>query len=288
MPCWEKIMKSSNLRTILLAATALGAAALPAVAQQGIADTHGHDPAALDVLNQVPPYSPNAGRYFPDRPLFGETHLHTTLSFDAGTFGAILGPRDAYRYAKGEEIVSNTGQPVRIDRPLDFTVVTDHSDNMGFFAEFAAGNPNILANPMAKGWYDLFKAGKGAEAAVQIITAFSTGTFPIEIMSVPGTKLYRDTWKDIIAAAEEANEPGRFTAMIGYEWTSQVGTGDNLHRNVIYRDGGDLAVQMDPMVTCRQWEARTRSTCGNGWAPMRTRPAATCWPSRTTATCPTA
>lgn len=68
-------------------------------------------------------------------------------------------------------------------------------------------------------------------------------------MSQPGTKLYRDTWKDIIAAAEEANEPGRFTAIIGYEWTSQVGTGDNLHRNVIYRDGGELAVQIDPMVT---------------------------------------
>ena len=95
----------------------------------------------------------------------------------------------------------------------------------------------------------LFKSGKGAEAAIQIITAFSAGTFPVEIMSLPGTKLYRDTWTDIIAAAEEANEPGRFTAMIGYEWTSQVGTGDNLHRNVIYRDGGELAVQMDPMVT---------------------------------------
>jgi hypothetical protein len=242
-------MTSKTLRTLAIAALAISPGALPAFAQGDIVDTHGHDPSGLDVQNKTPPYSPNAGRNFPDRPLFGETHLHTTLSFDAGTFGAILGPRDAYRYAKGEEIVSNTGQPVRIARPLDFTVVTDHSDNMGFFAEFAAGNPNILANATAKGWYDLFKSGRGAEAAVQIITAFSTGTFPTDIMSVPGTKLYRDTWKDIIAAAEEANEPGRFTAMIGYEWTSQVGTGDNLHRNVIYRDGGDLAVQMDPMVT---------------------------------------
>jgi hypothetical protein len=228
---------------------AVGSTALPALAQQDISDAHGHDLSTLDRLNQPPPYSPNAGRNFPDRPLFGETHLHTTLSFDAGTFGARLGPRDAYRYAKGQEIVSNTGQPVRIARPLDFTVVTDHSDNMGFFAEFAAGNPDILANAQAKGWYELMQSGRGAEAAIQIITAFSNGSFPVDIMSQPGTKLYRDTWKDIIAAAEEANEPGRFTAMIGYEWTSQVGTGDNLHRNVIYRDGGDLAVQMDPMVT---------------------------------------
>ncbi|MCX7288341.1 MAG: DUF3604 domain-containing protein, partial [Rhodobacterales bacterium] len=242
-------MTSTTLRSFVLAALTVSPAALPVYAQGDIVDTHGHDLSALDVQNKKPPYSPNAGRNFPDRPLFGETHLHTTLSFDAGTFGAILGPRDAYRFAKGQEIVSNTGQPVRIARPLDFTVVTDHSDNMGFFAEFAAGNPDILANATAKGWYDLFKSGNGKEAAIQIITAFSNGSFPTDIMSLPGTKLYRDTWKDIIAAAEEANEPGRFTAMIGYEWTSQFAGGDNLHRNVIYRDGGDLAVQMDPMVT---------------------------------------
>lgn len=242
-------MNTNRIGTVFLTMVAVGSTALPALAQQDISDAHGHDLSTLDRLNQPPPYSPNAGRNFPDRPLFGETHLHTTLSFDAGTFGARLGPRDAYRYAKGQEIVSNTGQPVRIARPLDFTVVTDHSDNMGFFAEFAAGNPDILANAQAKGWYELMQSGRGAEAAIQIITAFSNGSFPVDIMSQPGTKLYRDTWKDIIAAAEEANEPGRFTAMIGYEWTSQVGTGDNLHRNVIYRDGGDLAVQMDPMVT---------------------------------------
>jgi len=242
-------MISNTVRNIAFAALIVSPASLPAFAQGDIIDTHGHDPAGLAVHNKKPPYSPNAGRNFPDRPLFGETHLHTTLSMDAGTFGAILGPRDAYRYARGEEITSNTGQPVRISRPLDFTVVTDHSDNMGFFSEFAAGSPDILANATAKGWYDLFKSGEGGKAAIQIITAFSTGNFPLEIMSVPGSKLYRDTWKDIIAAAEEANEPGRFSAIIGYEWTSQVGKGDNLHRNVIYRDGGDLAVQMDPMVT---------------------------------------
>lgn len=244
-------MKLKTPEKALLFAVCFGLTATPSFAQTGVADVHGHDPSGLQVLNVTPPYSPNAGRNFPDRPLFGETHLHTTLSFDAGTFGAILGPRDAYRYAKGQEIKSNTGQPVRIDRPLDFTVVTDHSDNMGFFSEFAAGNPDILANPQAKGWYDLMQNGKGAEAAIQIITAFSNGTFPVEIMSQPGTKLYRDTWKDIIAAAEEANEPGKFSAIIGYEWTSQVGKGDNLHRNVIYRDGGDLAIQMDPMVTLK-------------------------------------
>ena len=87
-------MTSTILRSFVLAALTL-AGALPAFAQGDIVDTHGHDPAGLDVQNKKPPYSPNAGRNFPDRPLFGETHLHTTLSMDAGTFGAVLGPRDA-------------------------------------------------------------------------------------------------------------------------------------------------------------------------------------------------
>jgi hypothetical protein len=243
-------MSTMRSKCLLLVTASASALAISAGAQESVTGDHGTvDAESLGALNTPAPYSPNAGRNFPDRPLFGETHLHTTLSMDAGTFGAKLGPRDAYRYSKGEEITSNTGQPVRISRPLDFTVVTDHSDNMGFFNKFAAGDPTLLANPTVKGWYDLMQAGKGAEAAVQLITAFSTGKFPTDVMSVPGTKLYGDTWKEIIAAAEEANEPGRFTAIIGYEWTSQFQGGDNLHRNVIYRDGGDLAVQMDPMVT---------------------------------------
>src|SRR5678816_226475 len=78
-------------------------------------------------------YSPYAQRDYPTRPLFGETHLHTMASFDAGAFGARLTPRDAFRFGLGEEVVSSTGIPVRLSRPLDFVVVTDHSDNMGMF-----------------------------------------------------------------------------------------------------------------------------------------------------------
>ena len=89
------------------------------------------------------PYSPYAGRNFPTRPLFGDTHLHTAVSFDAGAFGARLGPRDAYRFARGEEITSNSGQPVKLSRPLDFLVVADHSDNMGFFPDLLAGKPEL-------------------------------------------------------------------------------------------------------------------------------------------------
>lgn len=107
------------------------------------------------------------------RPLFGDTHLHTSFSMDAGAFGARIGPRDAYRFARGEEILSNTRQPVKLSRPLDFLVVADHSDNMGFFPDLFAGKPELLGHPMGRKWFDMIQSGKGAEAAIEIIVAFS-------------------------------------------------------------------------------------------------------------------
>ena len=203
---------------------------------------------ARETLEQTlpkPPYSPYVDRDFPTRPFFGDTHLHTAFSMDAGAFGARLSPRDAYRFARGEQIASNTGQPVKLSRPLDFLVVTDHSDNMGFFPDLFAGKPDLLADPTGHKWYDMIKSGKGAEAAIEIIVAFSHGTFPKDLMYFPGTRAYRSAWQDTIAAAEHFNEPGRFTAFIGYEWTSNTG-GNNLHRNVVFRDNGDKASQVEP------------------------------------------
>lgn len=192
-----------------------------------------------------PPYSPYANRDFPTRPYFGDTHLHTSFSMDAGAFGARLGPKEAYRFARGEQMTASSGQPVKLSRPLDFLVVADHSDNMGFFPDLFAGKPEVLADPTGRQWYDLVQSGRGAEAALQIIGAFSQGTFPKDLMYSPGTRAYRGAWQETIAAAEQYNEPGRFTAFIGYEWTSNTG-GNNLHRNVIFRDNGDKASQVEP------------------------------------------
>ncbi len=192
------------------------------------------------------PYSPYAGRNFPTRPLFGDTHLHTSYSMDAGAFGARVGPLDAYRFARGEEITASSGQPVKLSRPLDFLVVADHSDNMGFFPDLFAGKPEVLADPTGRKWYDLIMAGKGSQAALEIISAFSQGAFPETLMYRPDTRAYKAAWQSTIDAAEKYNEPGRFTAFIGYEWTSNTG-GNNLHRNVIFRDNGDKASQVVPL-----------------------------------------
>src|SRR5579864_7122071 len=122
-----------------------------------------------------PPYSPYAGRNFPTRPFFGDTHVHTSFSMDAGAFGCRLGPRDAYRFAKGEEVISSTGQRAKLSRPLDFIAVTDHSDGFGFFPRLLSADPKMLAYPQGRKWYDMLQSGKGAQAAFEIIGGFSQG-----------------------------------------------------------------------------------------------------------------
>ena len=224
--------------------TALGQSAGGTLDDAGTMDKK----TAERVFPSKPIYSPYAGRKFPTRPLFGDTHLHTAASFDAGAFGARLGARDAYRFARGEEVTASSGQPAKLSRPLDFLVVADHSDNMGVFPDFFAGKPEILADPTGRKWYQMVKDGKGAEAAFQMIMSFSDGTFPKPMTYTPDTRAYKAAWQDNVAAAEQYNEPGRFTAFIGYEWTSNTG-GNNLHRNVIFRDNGDRANQVVPFTT---------------------------------------
>jgi hypothetical protein len=142
-------------------------------------------------------------------------------------------------------VIASSGQPAKLSRPLDFLVVADHSDNMGFFPDLFAGKQNLLADPTGKKWFNMIKSGEGDKAAIEIIVAFSHNKFPKDLMYFPGTGAYKNAWQETIAAAEEYNDPGRFTAFIGYEWTSNTG-GNNLHRNIIFRDNGDKASQVEP------------------------------------------
>jgi hypothetical protein len=196
------------------------------------------------------PYSPYAGRAYPSRPYFGDTHLHTSFSMDAGAFGARLGPREAFRFASGEEVMASSRQPVKLSRPLDFLVVADHSDGFGFFPLVVSGDPTIMADPQGRKWNEMITGGQGADAAIDIIRNFGAGTMPKAIFPVPGTATYRSAWQQAIKAAEEFDSPGRFTAFIGYEWTSNTG-GNNLHRNVIFRDDASKASQVEPYTTMK-------------------------------------
>ena len=197
-------------------------------------------------------YSPYAQRYFPSQVYWGETHLHTGLSLDAGLFGNTLGHEDAYRLARGEEVVSSTGLPVKLSRPLDWLVIADHSDMMGIATDIQRGAPNIVAIPEGKRWHEAFLEGGAAagKAAFELIQAFSQFTVPEKMVTdySPGSANYANIWEDIVDQAERFNEPGRFSTLIGYEWTS-VPKGFNLHRNVILRDGASRAKQVVPLTT---------------------------------------
>ena len=231
-----------------LAGVALGAtAALGSIARaQETTDQGTIEPSAVHNLFPKLGYSPYAGNTFPLRPLFGDTHLHTSQSFDAIAFGDFLGPDEAYQFARGREVISSTGQHARLSRPLDFLVVADHAENMGTMGEIKAGNPALMGDPDLKRWNQMLATGGGQAMNVYYeIVAGVGGTgkpLPAALLS---EELTRSVWQKNIQAAEENNVPGTFTALIGYEWSSNT-RGNNLHRVVVFRDGAEKVDQILP------------------------------------------
>jgi len=152
--------------------------------------------ASLTKAQKGKSFSPYASRNFPSNVYWGDTHLHTALSFDAGAFGNRLNPRDAYRFAKGEQVTATTGFPAKLSRPLDFLVVADHSDNMGLFTMIFEGDPTILADSEGKRIYDMIHAGgqEAVKASLELIDNFSRGKKISDALAVePGSKAYKDT-----------------------------------------------------------------------------------------------
>jgi hypothetical protein len=197
-------------------------------------------PAVAQDLNVTPgevqigkrEYSPYLDQGFPDRVYFGDTHLHTSYSTDAGMIGNRLGPDEAYRFAKGEEVTASTGTRARLQRPLDFLVVADHAENLGLAPMIAESNPGLLRTEFGRKVHDLVKSGKGGDAYTAWAAAMGVARDPL----TGNESLVRSMWERITTAAERHNDPGKFTAFIGFEWTSTPG-GNNLHRNVVFRDG---------------------------------------------------
>ncbi len=134
-------IRMATIASAVCCTTALVLAAAPANAQ----DAGTPSPDLLSDIYTGKAYSPYAQRSFPERPLWGDSHLHTNLSMDAGLFGNRLPPREAYRFARGEEVIASSGQPVRLSRPLDWLVVADHSDGIGLIGDIIQGKPELLA-----------------------------------------------------------------------------------------------------------------------------------------------
>lgn len=194
-------------------------------------------------------YSPYAQRKYPMRPFFGDTHHHTANSGDAFMSGDRLTPEQSYRFARGEEVTTSTGIPAKLSRPLDFLVVSDHAEGLGLMYQVANGNPTFVADPTLARWGKVLNSGTPEEIVAtknELVSAQAQNKLPpvIKDPKVVGPVM-KSVWQEYTATAEKFNEPGRFTAMIGYEWTSVPG-GNNLHRNVLYRDNKDKADQMFP------------------------------------------
>ncbi len=183
---------------------------------------------------------------WPEEVYWGDTHLHTRLSMDAGAMGTVRTPEDAYRFARGERIVSTSGVPAQLTRPLDFLVIADHSDALGTVTEIMNGNPFFGADPKVRRWQNMIASGDDSKllaAVFEIVGAFGASEDLPEILL--DASFARRVWDDYTATADRFNAPGSFTALIGYEWTSMPDW-NNLHRVVIYRDGGKTVRRLMP------------------------------------------
>jgi hypothetical protein len=209
---------------------------------------NGTDSTRSAVPAGKPSYSPYASRSYPTRVYWGDQHLHTSWSPDALASGTRVTPEEALRFARGEEVISSTGLPVRLSRPLDWLAVSDHSDAMGIMSEVRAGNPQLMTDPTLKRWNQ--QMNTSAEESMKVvfegIALQSQGKLPGPMQD---PTVAQDMWRKMTSIMEQYNDPGRFTAFIAYEWTSNYGGGNNLHRNVIYRDGKAHADQVPPLTT---------------------------------------
>ena len=227
-------------KDILKRASALVALALAAsMGGPAIAQVDAGDPGSIRVASSE--YSPYLNYNYPDRVFFGDTHLHTSYSTDAGMFGNTLGPDEAYRFAKGETVTASGGVRARLLRPLDWLVVADHAENIGLAPMIAESDANILKSDWGRKVHDLVKAGKLGDAYAMWAGGVAKRVDPLAELE----ELTRSMWERVTGAAEDHNNPGQFTAFIGFEWTSTP-KGNNLHRNVIFRDGKDLADRTVP------------------------------------------
>jgi hypothetical protein len=199
-------------------------------------------PGDISKSNLQGNFSPYVDQNFPNRVYYGDLHVHTSWSFDSGLLGETLGPEDALRFARGEEVLSTAGNRAKLHRPLDFIAVTEHSEYMGLSDLIKNTDPILLADPWGKKVMEDFKKG-GKEGLSAGWAVFDTIARSDEKLKNPAMK--RQMWDRYCDIADKYNQPGKFTALMGYEWTSAPGS-DNLHRNVIFRDGQDRVKQIVP------------------------------------------
>ncbi len=269
-----------------IATTLLTAALAAAVSAQ-----EAHPPVeALRGAFPTKSYSPHAGRNFPTRPYFGDTHVHTGASMDAGAFGARLTPEDAYRFAAGAEVTAANGMRVKLARPLDFIVVADHSDNMGFFPNLFAGNPLVPRRPNRqtlvrrhpKGWG---RRGRRRRSKSSISSRRTSFRRRWHRYRGPRTIARRGKSASRPRKRPTIPVPSRLSSASSGRRTpaATICTASSCCVTAATKPGWSSRIR-----PCRRPAATTRRTCGRICRATRSERAAARSRSRTTATCRTA
>lgn len=176
---------------------------------------------------------------FPERPLWGDTHLHTDNSIDAFGFGTRLGPDEALKFARGDEVTATTGLKAKLARPLDFLVIADHSDGLGAMRRLYDAPRLLIRDETLLRWHDMMhESPEGSQRAMaELITAAANGELPEAFQDVEeNAKNAREIWTEHLETIDKYYKPGVFTPLAGFEYTLMP-DGNNLHRVVMFRDG---------------------------------------------------
>jgi hypothetical protein len=160
------------------------------------------------------------------RAYFGDLHLHTANSLDAAWAGVRTTPREAYRYAQGEEILY-MGHPVRRRVPLDFLAIADHAEYMGVSMAILEKAPEFEES----NWYASLTEGARPGFTRLMGSAFR-GTESLPELNSEALKTRN--WREVIRVAEAFNQPGRFTTFVAFEWSDMPNGGHN-HRVAVFR-----------------------------------------------------
>ena len=220
-------------------------------------------------------YAPTVRHIYPDTVYWGDTHVHTYLSADAFGLGTRATPEEAYRFAKGEEVLSTGGKRARLRRPLDFLMISDHAENVGILPRLVGGDEGLLATEDGQRWARFYA---DVPSAAAVVNAEDSGVFDVLSKEMMAGKaawsgdygiddaFRREVWHAVIEAAERHNDPGTFTTFVGYEYTAPV-----LHRNVLFAGDPEQTRQVLPFsgydspnpedlwVYLAEYEARTGS-----------------------------
>lgn len=200
-------------------------------------------------------YSPYVDKSYPTDVYWGDTHLHTNESVDVSPEART--PETAYLFARGGEVTASNGVPFKLQRPLDFLVIADHAENLGLKLAIVEKDNLLMKTPEGRALYRTYEEAKGRSDEKNLQGFFRSilSKYGFEKKLEDGDSLLESAWNKVGETADKYNDPGKFTAFIGYEWTSwgttswmkvTAGQVTNLHRVVIFKDDAEIAGKIRP------------------------------------------